>query len=51
MNREMNFDGNNQPINDVTNSENDDNKLMDNLAESMEYLSRISPTTMPEWMD
>lgn len=34
-------------------SEGDDNsnKLMDNLAESIEYLSRISPTTTPEWMD
>lgn len=31
--------------------ENDSDRLVDNLAESMEYLSRISPTTMPEWMN
>jgi hypothetical protein len=30
---------------------NDYNELMDELAESMEYLSRTAPTTMPEWMD
>ncbi len=33
------------------NEKNDYNKLMDELAESMEYLSRTAPTTMPEWMD
>lgn len=25
--------------------------LVDELAESIEYLSRTTPTTMPEWMD
>ncbi len=35
----------------MNDDENDYNKLMDELAESMEYLSRTTPTTMPEWMD
>ena len=37
-----------QKMND---DKNDYNELMDELAESMEYLSRTTPTTMPEWMD
>jgi hypothetical protein len=24
---------------------------VDNLAEYLEYLTRITPTTLPEWMD
>ena len=35
----------------MNDDENDYNELMDELAESMEYLSRTTPTTMPEWMD
>lgn len=32
-----------------TNSEKDNS--MDTLAEYLEYVSRTTPTTMPEWMD
>lgn len=35
----------------MNDDQNDYNELMDELAESMEYLSRTTPTTMPEWMD
>lgn len=35
----------------MNDDKNDYNELMDELAESMEYLSRTTPTTMPEWMD
>lgn len=46
-----NFSNNQDDTSSDFDSNNNNNKLMDNLAESIEYLSRISPTTMPEWMD
>ena len=33
------------------NSENLNCESMDDFAEYLEYLSRITPTTLPEWMD
>ncbi len=30
---------------------NDENKNIDELSYYLEYLSRIMPTTMPEWMN
>ena len=44
---------NNNDNNSLYVYENDNNcdGLIDELAESIEYLSRTTPTTMPEWMD
>jgi hypothetical protein len=28
-----------------------ESEKMDDLAEYLEYLARMTPTTMPEWMD
>lgn len=41
-----------EPNNDdyyVTDSE--INKIADDLAESIEHINRVTPTTAPEWMD
>ena len=33
------------------NTEETNYESMENFAEYLEYLSRITPTTLPEWMD
>jgi hypothetical protein len=33
------------------NKEEENSKEMDNLEEYLEYLTRMTPTTLPEWMD
>jgi hypothetical protein len=33
------------------NKEEENSEEMDNLEEYLEYLTRMTPTTLPEWMD
>jgi hypothetical protein len=35
----------------ITKNNNSENEAVDNLEEYLEYLSRTTPTTMPEWMN
>jgi hypothetical protein len=35
----------------IQNMNSEEENAMDKLAEYLEYVSRTTPTTMPEWMD
>ena len=35
----------------MTDTEETNYESIENLAEYLEYLSRVTPTTLPEWMD
>jgi hypothetical protein len=36
---------------DVSNTDYANDNLIDDIADRLEYVSRITPTTMPEWMN
>jgi hypothetical protein len=40
-----------ETINDNNNPNIDENGKSDELSEYLEYISRTTPTTMPEWMN
>jgi hypothetical protein len=42
---------NSSVTNSAKSSEDDSEEEADDLAEYLEYLNRITPTTLPEWMD
>jgi hypothetical protein len=36
---------------DIFNADYENDNLIDDIADRLEYISRITPTSMPEWMN